>query len=115
MTVTETRDLLGADLRSLIAELDAHGELRTIEGADWNLELGAITEMLALRDGPALLFDRIKGYPAGYRVLSNFTNNPRRVGLLFGQPPNANGIDLVQTIRTRFNAIKMIDPVEIEQ
>ena len=58
-------DLLGADLRQVMEALAAQGELERVEGADWNLELGAITEMLALRDGPALLFDPVKDYPAG--------------------------------------------------
>jgi UbiD family decarboxylase len=83
--------LLGTDLRDLIAELDRQDELRAIDGADWNVELGAITEMLALRDGPALMFDHIKGFPAGFRVLSNLMNNPRRVGMLFGLPRTPAG------------------------
>jgi 4-hydroxy-3-polyprenylbenzoate decarboxylase len=109
----ETRDLLGTDLRELLPEFDRQGELRTIEGADWNIELGAITEMLALRDGPALMFDHVKDYPAGFRVLANLTNNPRRVGMLFGLPRTAGGIEIVRTIRERFTSLSLIDPIEV--
>src|SRR5205823_10765887 len=63
--------LAAADLRTVIASLEADGQLRRVAGADWDLELGAITEMMALRDGPALLFDGVKGYPNGYSVLTN--------------------------------------------
>lgn len=113
MTRTETLDLLGAHLRDLVEEFDRQGELRRIDGAHWNLELGAITEMLALRDGPALLFDHIPDYPPGYRVLTNLLNNPRRVGMLFGLPREAGGIEIVRTIRERFNALTLVDPVEV--
>ena len=113
MVAAQTRDLLGTDLRELIDEFDRQDDLRRIDGADWNLELGAITEMLALRDGPALLFDRIKGYPAGFRVLANLLNNPRRVGMLFGLPRTAGGIEIVRTIRQRFTNASLLDPVEV--
>src|ERR1051325_10890268 len=113
MTRAASRNLLGADLRDLIDVLDEHGELKRIDGVDWNLELGAITEMLALRDGPALLFDRVRGYPAGYRVLTNLINNPRRVGMLYGLPKGTGGIDIVRGIRERMTNLRLIDPVEV--
>jgi len=113
MAQVETRDMLRTPLRDLIDRLDELGELRRVDGADWNLELGAITEMMALRDGPALLFDQVKGYPPGHRVLTNVTNNPRRVGLFFGLPKGTSGIEIVRTIRDRFNRLEMIEPVEV--
>ena len=113
MASTETQQLLGAQLRDLVDALDDAGELRRIDGVDWNLELGAITEMLALRDGPALLFDHVKGYPPGYRVLTNVTNNPRRVGMLFGLSRRSGGIEIVRAIRDRFTALQPLDPVEV--
>jgi UbiD family decarboxylase len=113
MAVTETRGLLGTDLRQVLGVFAGEGELRQIDGVDWNLELGAITEMLALRDGPALMFDHVKGYPPGFRVLSNLMNNPRRVGMLFGLPPTAGGIEIVRTIRERFTQLALTEPVEV--
>ena len=60
------------DLRDWIEIADEMGELKTLKGCDWNLEIGAITELVAHKeDGPAVLFEDIKGYPTGYRVLSN--------------------------------------------
>ena len=60
------------DLRDWIEIADEMGELKTLKGCDWNLEIGAVTELVAHKeDGPAVLFEDIKGYPTGYRVLSN--------------------------------------------
>jgi 3-polyprenyl-4-hydroxybenzoate decarboxylase len=54
------------DLRDWIQKVDALGELRKVEGADWNLEMGAITEVYARNEPyPAILFDKIKDYPQG--------------------------------------------------
>jgi UbiD family decarboxylase len=114
--VRDERDgagLLGADLRELLAALAAGGDVRAVDGADWDLELGAITELMALRDGPALLFDRIKGYPAGYRVLSNLINSPRRVAQLLGLGPEVRGVALVRAIKEQFRQIELTEPVEV--
>jgi UbiD family decarboxylase len=57
------------DLREFIGLVDKAGALRRIEGADPRFEIGGITEVAAGRpDGPALLFDAIKGFPRGVRV-----------------------------------------------
>ena len=48
------------DLREWIDLVDQLGELKRIHGADWNLEMGAIIELIG-REGkyppPAILFD----------------------------------------------------------
>jgi len=115
MTMTTAPDLLGTDLREVIQILESRGDLQHVDEANPHLELGAITEMMALRNGPALLFDHMPGYPAGYRVLANLTNSPRRVGMLFGLPADANGIHLVRTIRDRFSNLKLIEPVQAQR
>lgn len=107
-------DLLSADLRDLLTTFEAEGHLRHVSGADWNLELGAITELLALRDGPALLFDSIKGYPDGFRVLTNLLNSPARVGRLFGLPSEVRGVQLVRALRERYTAIRPVEPLTVQ-
>jgi len=62
--IEEMQDMV-EDIRSLIEKLDKVGQLRRIDGADWNLEIGTITEIVAQRKGPTLLFDEIKDYPKG--------------------------------------------------
>ena len=57
------------DLREFIERVEEVGESKVIDGVDWDLEIGAITEWAASVPGsPLLLFDNIKGYPGGYRV-----------------------------------------------
>ena len=50
------------------------GELKIVQNADWNLEIGALSVLSSKHkeNTPALLFDRIKDYPAG-------DPNPRRL------------------------------------
>ena len=63
--------MVATDLRGWLQEVDKAGKLITIDGADWDLEIGCITELNDQReDYPALLFDNITGYPSGYRVVT---------------------------------------------
>ena len=72
------------DLRPWIEEVRALGELVEVDGADWNLELGAISELNVKRARPpALLFDRIPGYADGFRVMTCSTSSPARLSSLF--------------------------------
>ena len=55
------------DLRAWLRDVEALGELKEVRGADWNLELGAISELNVKKERPpALLFDEIAGYPKGF-------------------------------------------------
>src|SRR5262249_30328619 len=70
------------------------GALRRIEGADPRFEIGAITEVAAGRpDGPALLFDGIKGFPRGFRIFTNATTSPQRAALALGIDPGLRPLD----------------------
>jgi hypothetical protein len=60
------------DLREFLSIVDSMGELKTISHVDWDKEMGAITEIVYREkpiDSPALLFDKIPGYPETYRCL----------------------------------------------
>ncbi len=103
-----------ADLREFLTALEKLGELKTIEGADWDLEIGALTELVAEQDGPALLFDKIKGYPEGYRVASNFWASLRRCALLFDLPLQCTGLDVVRRFREIKRDYKPIPPIEVK-
>ena len=60
------------DLREFIHRVEELGDCRRVEGADWNLEIGVLTDLQAsIPDSPLLLFDKIRGYKPGYRVASN--------------------------------------------
>lgn len=103
------------DLREYIDQARAINELKVIEGADWDVEMGAITELyLSHPAPPMLLFDNIKGYKSGYRVISNVASTPKRTALGLGLPTEANGVDLVKAWREKAGGIRLIPPVEVK-
>src|SRR5262245_11028665 len=90
------------DLRAWLANAEKLGELRTVRGADWNLELGAISELNVKKDHPpALLFDEIAGYPKGFRVLTCSTSSPLRLSSILRLPLQKTHKGLVDTLRGR--------------
>src|SRR5260221_10642502 len=88
------------DLRTWLAEVEKLGELKHVHGADWNLELGAISELNVKKDlPPALLFDEIKGYPKGFRVLTCSTSSPARLSSILRLPIRRTHLGLVEALR----------------
>jgi UbiD family decarboxylase len=88
------------DLRAWLAEIEKLGELRHVRGADWNLELGAISELNVKKDlPPALLFDEIKDYPKGFRVLTCSTSSPARLSSILRLPIQKSHQGLVEALR----------------
>ncbi|HTK94891.1 MAG TPA: UbiD family decarboxylase [Terriglobales bacterium] len=80
------------DLRDWIAELDRAGELRRISAeADPILEVTEVTDRVSKQKaaggraagGPALLFERLKGYPGGKLLINQF-GSERRMKLALG-------------------------------
>lgn len=99
------------DLREWLEEVEEMGELQRVEGADWNLEIGNITELCQRKMGlPALLFDRIKGYPKGYRVLSNSCTSISRIAYSFGLSPKTTALELIKWWKKKFNKLKRLPP-----
>jgi UbiD family decarboxylase len=102
-----TRENLGPtheDLRDLIERFEPMGEIEHIDGADPHLELSALAEVITTRYPgmePALLFDKIKGYKPGFRVLSGASNSFRRLAVVLGVPIPDNRMDIVRSYRAR--------------
>ena len=85
------------DLREYLTAADKLGELRVVNGADWDLELGAITEVAARATNPkVVLFDNIKGYPTGFRVVTNPVCSAATTALAFGLDPKLTGLDIIR-------------------
>ena len=105
------------DLRELIERFDEMGELARIDGADWNLEIGALSETsAAAKPGRAktLLFDNIPGYPEGFRVMSGAANAYKRLAVVLGLDDPDNEMDLVRAYRDRAKQdVSPIPPVEV--
>ena len=77
------------DLRGWLKEVEKLGELARIrEEVDWDEELSALTYLTGKKlGGPALLFENIKGYTKGNKVLSNILGSSlNRISLALGLP-----------------------------
>jgi 4-hydroxy-3-polyprenylbenzoate decarboxylase len=106
----------GDGLRGWLKEVSALGELREIEGADWDLEIGGVADLVTeMSNSPAVLFDGIKGYPKGYRVLINSLGSTRRLGLSLGIPPDLAPLEFVQEWRRKSRGLKLIPPQVVQE
>jgi UbiD family decarboxylase len=78
--------LFVADLRTWLADVDQIGQLMSVDGVDWDLELSTLTEIIneRFKNRPALLFDGIKDYAMGYRVAANLVSSVDRLALTLG-------------------------------
>ena len=75
----------GIELREFIAELQRTGDiLRITEEVDWDGEAGAISRRNFEMGGPALWFENVKDYPAGYTILNGPVGTWRRVAIAMG-------------------------------
>ena len=107
------------DLRTWLAEARRLGEVKDVAGADWNLELGAISEVNVRKAlPPALLFDEIAGYPRGFRVLTCSTSSPGRLSSILRLGVETSHHALVQKLRGKPRAWQAeaarYDPAESE-
>ncbi|HEX9644518.1 MAG TPA: UbiD family decarboxylase [Acidimicrobiia bacterium] len=92
------------DLRDWLAVVDGLGELTTIDGAHWDLEIGAISRLNYRRPQPrALLFDNIPGYPQGFRVITGTVSNARRTGLTLRLGTDLDNAALVSALSGKPN------------
>lgn len=104
------------DLREFIAKVQEAGECKIVEGADCETDIGTICELMAEKPNPPLLlFDKVEGYPSGYRVAAIPFGSERRTALAFGLPEEARGVELVRALKEKIKAgIKLIPPVEVK-
>ena len=98
-----------ADLRKCLEMAEDIGNLEYIDGADPDLEIGAIYEIsLEQQAPPVLVFRNIKGFPPGYRVTVNV-----RSSKVFDT--GDEGLDLVQSYRKhRRKSTEPIPPVFVD-
>ncbi|MFL5061768.1 MAG: UbiD family decarboxylase [Xanthobacteraceae bacterium] len=101
-------------LRGWLDEVRAMGELLHVNGAHWDMEMGAITHMLTEKSGgtaPAILFDEAPGYPKGFRTLYGHFSSIRRVALTLGLPLDyERKVEIVQRYHERMQDLKPLPP-----
>ena len=103
------------DVREWIEQVERMGELKVIEGADWNLEIGALSVLASKHkeNSPALLFDRIKDYPQGYRILVGFFESLKRSALTTNLPLDISRDGFIQAWSERLAKPESIPPVTV--
>src|SRR4029078_3625664 len=93
------------DLRDWLEIVDSIGELKKVDGVDWNLEMGTLAEIFARQSKsgvtPAGLFDNVPGYPKGYRTLFAQNASFKRMALNLGLDMNLSSLDLVRAFRQK--------------
>jgi 4-hydroxy-3-polyprenylbenzoate decarboxylase len=106
--------MIYSDLREWLESVDKRGELLHISGANWDLEMGGIAELVhgeAKDPKPAILFDNITGYPKGYRALFGLFGSTYRLAKALGLPENETSrMDLFKNWHSKSRALKLIPP-----
>ena len=93
------------DFRDWLEIVDSIGELKKVDGVDWNLEMGTLAELLSRESKsgvvPAVLFDNVPGYPKGFRTLFAQNASFKRMALNLGLPMELSNLDLVRAFRQK--------------
>jgi UbiD family decarboxylase len=101
-------------LRGWLEQVDKLGELERVSGANWDVEMGAVTHMLTEESNgtaPAILFDDVPGYPQGYRTLYGQLSSIKRIALTLGLPLDyERKVDIVQRYHARMAELKPLKP-----
>ncbi|MGH7835740.1 MAG: UbiD family decarboxylase [Candidatus Binatia bacterium] len=105
------------DLRAWLDRVEQLGQLERIDGVHWDLELSTLAELINEQFGeqgkprPALLFDRVVGYPEGRRVAANLVSSSGRLSFTMGMDAGLSEFEFIQEWRHK---VKEIHPVEPE-
>ena len=102
------------DLRHWMKEIERVGELKHITAeVDWDLELSGIARRVANQDGPALLFENIKGYrsTACRRLFINGLGSRERMAMALGLPRETNFRGITEFVKERLT--KQVPPVVV--
>src|SRR5262245_23416564 len=101
-------------LRGWLEQVDKMGELRKVDGAHWDVEMGAITHMLTERSrgtAPAILFDNVPGYPQGYRTVCGLLFSFVGIAVTLGLPLEyERKVDVVQNCLACMQDLKPLPP-----
>ncbi|MBI2848644.1 MAG: UbiD family decarboxylase [Chloroflexi bacterium] len=104
------------DLRDWLSKVEQAGELKPITNVDWDLELGAISRMVSFESQrrPAVLYDEIKGYPKGYRVLAGMLGTLKRTALCTRLPDEEGEQGYIQALRQKLKNLRPIAPIKVK-
>ena len=93
------------DLRDWLAAVGKTGKLQEVRGASWDLEVGVLTDLNAKSRKWTLLFDEIRDYPHGHRLLTGCLLDSGRVALALGLSAELTDAQLVRELRNRLSEV----------
>src|SRR5271157_3264777 len=103
------------DLKEFISILERRNDLVRVDGVDSEIEIGTLNELMAEKQGPALLFDNIKGYPAGFSVAANILHRADRQKIAFGIPEEISDLEAVRYWKEKWNKYVPVPPVVVDR
>lgn len=98
------------DVREFITRLEHEGEAQRIEEeVDWNLEAGAMLRRAYEAGLPVPFFQKVKGYPEGYRLCGGIMANYKRIAIAMDMAPDTLIKELMEEyLRRRRQPIKPV-------
>ncbi len=110
-----TPNVTYTDLREWIEEARKLGEVRDVNGLNWQEEIGMASEVvLHDENAPAVLFGEVPGSLPGSRVLVNFFGGLRQ-RMTLGFPTDLTKLELSEAFRVNYMAdLKRIPPVVVK-
>lgn len=86
------------DLRSFVDHLEAVGQLKRVAAeVDPELEVPELVQRVIRQNGPALLFERVKG--ADFPLVMNLFGSAERIRTALGRDPQTIGQELVEAVQ----------------
>src|SRR3989337_785316 len=113
MAIPELKETSNAvELRDWLKDVKRLQALELISGAHWDLEIGALTEIILERNStpPAVLFDKVPGFDPQRRVLANMLESLERTALTLNLPTDIKTIPLIDALRARLRSLQPIKP-----
>ena len=102
------------DVRPFIKKFEEIDELRNIKGANWNLEIDALSGAYAAASSPpTLLFDSVNDCSNRYRVLTNIHNTQRQTTTSLELDQESGGVELVDAYRNKLRTVKPVPPKKV--
>lgn len=83
------------DLRGFISLCEQAGHLKRVKTeVDWELEISHIAQIVEQKSGPALLFEKVKGYDSS--VFTGAFGTTQRLAMVLGKDPKLSMVDLTR-------------------
>lgn len=103
------------DLREWLEEARRLDEVRVVEGASWQEDIGMAAELvLHSETAPCVVFESIPGTVEGSRVLTNFFGGKRK-NMTLGFPTELTKLELTEAFRHHYMAdLKRVAPERVD-